>query len=797
LGRFGSPSCTSLWQFKALLLLTLATSLLAVSINLVLWDSTVSLKLARDAYGWPGVPGGGNWSTGLVAAHLVLRSTEVVGRAVLLAVLLVLLRPSYVAAYLVIGYCINLVVLISASPHKARLQHLDSAAMLGWPLLFANLPQFVDCPKHAAAAHSAAGIMCGLRTLELTLALSAGIAVGVVEAWHEADDGRHGKQAFTLALDPHELRVLYHRSGIIVWVICLFTHYACTAMRWWRSPERSGETFSSRASSRESPSTGASPAEIGFRKDFWPSSQGLAPLLLSAACDWNPPLSLQWPRSCLPSPSFRAAAQLPTRIEDYEVIELIGSGEFGKVFKVNHRLTREAFAMKRLSKEFYARRRMTEKAIREMSTLRLAREHPFVVKLEHIIETPTEWAIVMEYCPAGDLQQLLLNEGSPGLSLKRTSRIASEVVLGLEHLHTRGIVFRDLKLENVVLDAEGHSKLTDFGLAKQQAGGGDAVQEAQEAGGLYASFTKTFCGSYGYAAPEINPHRQVHGFAADMYSFGVLLFMLLTGGEVYHDVREAPWERRLPPETPSSLRDKLGHLGFELYWASHHFLRPSRASHRVEVNLTGEIVLASRGPRGNRRLHRPHRPPNSPLDEDDEPLDIPLPCVPMRFPALACMSSEASQRQWELSLDLVRVLTDEFPERRGTVSTVKQHAFFTEQISDWNAVYPKRWLIDMMKGKLLDLCDGEILPDYAVQRLVQMTSQELASCLEDPDGQVDLLKIPPNMSLLQQDLAALIPEQRLNVMSPVRSSGASSRSASGTGVVSPGSSSHSWCTHYS
>jgi len=217
LGRFGSPSCTSLWQFKALLLLTLATSLLAVSINLVLWDSTVSLKLARDAYGWPGVPGGGNWSTGLVAAHLVLRSTEVVGRAVLLAVLLVLLRPSYVAAYLVIGYCINLVVLISASPHKARLQHLDSAAMLGWPLLFANLPQFVDCPKHAAAAHSAAGIMCGLRTLELTLALSAGIAVGVVEAWHEADDGRHGKQAFTLALDPHELRVLYHRSGIIVW----------------------------------------------------------------------------------------------------------------------------------------------------------------------------------------------------------------------------------------------------------------------------------------------------------------------------------------------------------------------------------------------------------------------------------------------------------------------------------------------------------------------------------------------------------------------------------------------------
>merc|ERR1719414_1475554 len=88
---------------------------------------------------------------------------------------------------------------------------------------------------------------------------------------------------------------------------------------------------------------------------------------------------------------------------------------------------------------------------------------------------------------------------------------------------------------------------------------------------------------------------------------------MLTGGEVYHDMREPPRERRLPPETPSDLRVILGHLSFDFYWACHHFLQPARAAYRVEVNLNGAIVLVSRGgPRGVRRQARPRRPPNSP-----------------------------------------------------------------------------------------------------------------------------------------------------------------------------------------
>jgi len=399
--------------------------------------------------------------------------------------------------------------------------------------------------------------------------------------------------------------------------------------------------------------------------------------------------------------------------------------------------------MKRLSKEFYARRRMTDKAIREIATLHLACQHPFVVKLVHTIENAREWAMVMEYCPHGDLQQHLLAEGFPGFTLARTLRISAEVALALEHLHARGIVFRDLKLENIVLDQDGHAKLADFGLAKQHQGGQDAVAEAEAAGGSYASFTKTFCGSYGYAAPEVNPKRQVHGFAADMYSFGVLLLMMLMGGEVYHDTRQSPWERRLPPEKPSDLREILKNLSFEFYWASHHFLQPTRAAHRCEVNLNGAVVLVSRGPQGTRRQARPHRPPNSPRSSSPDLPEPPDPMAPASqpkcFPMLACTSCEAARRHWDLALDLVRILTNEHPEHRGTVATLKHHAFFAEEIWDWRTVYPKNWLLERVKVALSRRIGT--LPEYTVQRLQRLSVEDLMLLHDDPPSlDVELLE---------------------------------------------------------
>lgn len=800
------PPAGGAWgpRLEAVLSLATITSLTAVAAALVIWDSSVSLKLSRDMYGWPGQQGGGLRGCGVFLTHLVFRGSEVAGKSALLASLAALLGTGCALRYAAASYLCVLLVLVLLSSHRALprkpgsppatpvapvLWPLLSSSVLAWPLLFANLPQFVDCPKHAAAAQNLAGVLCGFRALELAAVLSAVVAAVLLEEELTAIGGSCGRGASACPCPRLGLglglggfasagvagllrawRALYERHGTLGWVLCSLLHYACVASRWWGWT--TGEVPPHLATFPPGPGGVSSPRSgVGHREDFWPPAIGLVPLLLAAACERAP---LAWPldRAVASGSGLfgqgrgAGAAERHARVEDFEIIRLIGAGEFGKVFQVKHRATQEVYAMKQLSKDFYQRRRMVDKAIREIATLHLARDHPFVVRLVWDIENAREWALVMEYCPGGSLQQVLLAEGSPGLPLSRTLKISAEVALALEHLHARGIVFRDLKLENVVIDAEGYAKLTDFGLAKQHRGGRDAIAEAEQNGDVYASFTKTFCGSFGYAAPEVNPRRQVHGFAADMYSYGVLMLMMLMGGEVYHDSREPPHERRLPPETPKDLRDVLNQLTFEFYWASHHFLLPACSAHTVEVNLSGAVVVVSKGPRGARRQERPRRPPNSPraLEHVWPP---PSPAAsgsgasagagtgpeppearaavraggqPAHFPALARSSSEAAQRRWELAMDLIRVLTNEFPEHRGTVGRVKQHPFFAEEIADWRTVYPRGWLLERVKAKLQALCGAAPLPRHWELQLGRLSAEELISLLDEPAALMGLLE---------------------------------------------------------
>lgn len=745
LGHVGPEVEPFFFSLEARLALCVATSLASVTAGLATWDGTVSLKLSQDMSGGPGRrTSRGIRTWGLLLAHLTFRASEVAGKSALLAALAALLGLRFLSGYLLITYAAGIAVLILSSPNEARVWHLFAAAVLAWPLLFANLPQFVDSPKHAVAAQNAASLVCGLRALELAIVLSAATASFLLE--EEATTPQ--SSAGALAGVTIEWRTLYQRRAALGWAMCLLAHYACVASR-RRGPQTGGRRASWRAEvAGRTVAVGPTPPASGVparreppreEKDFWPPALGLAPMLLVAACERAPPA---WSLVAAAASSGLApsSADRQLRVEDFEKLGLIGHGEFGKVFQVRLRATQEVFAMKLLSKEFYLRRRMADTAIREIAMLHFARDHPFVVKLVHTIENSREWVMVMEYCPNGDLQQLLVNEGAPGLTLSRTLKISSEVALALEHLHARGIVFRDLKLENVVLGVDGHAKLTDFGLAKQHRGGRDAIAEAEQAGGVYAAFTKTFCGSFGYAAPEVNPRREVHGFAADMYSFGVLLLMLLMGGEVYHNNQEAPHERRLPPETPSDLRAVVSSLTFDFYWASHRFLQPVRASHRLEVNLHGSTVLYSRGPRGVRRQARPHRPPNSPRTGRGDP-DAAMPSsrAPVRFPDSALENSEGERRRWEHALDLVRLLTHELPEQRGTVAGVKHHAFFAEEILDWRTVYPRSWLVERLKVSLLTLYEDGPLPSYMEQRLEQLSVEELIALQDDPARSVELL----------------------------------------------------------
>ena len=189
----------------------------------------------------------------------------------------------------------------------------------------------------------------------------------------------------------------------------------------------------------------------------------------------------------------------------------LGKGSFGEVYLVQKINTKEKFAMKVLRKERIMGQNLLKYAIAERNVLSLS-NHPFIVKLNFAFQTSSKLFLILEYCCNGDLAKHLLYEKR--FSESRAKFYICEVLLALENLHQRDIIFRDLKPDNVVLDEQGHCKLTDFGLSKE------GVTENQSA--------SSFCGSIAYLAPEMLK-KQGHGKAVDWYLLGVLLYEMLVG----------------------------------------------------------------------------------------------------------------------------------------------------------------------------------------------------------------------------------------------------------------------------
>lgn len=149
----------------------------------------------------------------------------------------------------------------------------------------------------------------------------------------------------------------------------------------------------------------------------------------------------------------------------------------------------------------------------------------------------------MEYCPNGNLHDLVVRSGSPGLPETSVRRILADVLLALRYLHeVLDVVFRDLKPENIVFDAAMRAKLTDFGLVKCQAQRGKGAT--------------SFVGSTYYVAPEVAPSGEPYGKAVDLYALGLVAFVCLTGGRsVDHDPGSS--DARVPPETREDLNEWL------------------------------------------------------------------------------------------------------------------------------------------------------------------------------------------------------------------------------------------------
>eukprot|EP00920_Eleutheroschizon_duboscqi_P002111 GHVT01005312.1.p1 GENE.GHVT01005312.1~~GHVT01005312.1.p1 ORF type:complete len:957 (-),score=104.79 GHVT01005312.1:861-3731(-) len=222
-------------------------------------------------------------------------------------------------------------------------------------------------------------------------------------------------------------------------------------------------------------------------------------------------------------------------ISEFAVEKRIGIGGFSDVYKVRKRDTGKLYAMKLMDKKKIMhsaqkiRRTMTEReALAKCSS-------PYIVKLYWAFQTMGELSFINELCPAGDLFFHIREHG--GFSEGSAQFFFCEVLLGLEHLHSRGILYRDLKAENVLIDLDGHCKLGDFGLSKQWK-----EAERQRA--------YSFCGSPEYLSPEMLL-GEGHDKSLDVYHLGCLLYELLISMPPHFSVsRNKLYERILTSESP-------------------------------------------------------------------------------------------------------------------------------------------------------------------------------------------------------------------------------------------------------
>ncbi|KAK4790487.1 hypothetical protein SAY86_017791 [Trapa natans] len=203
----------------------------------------------------------------------------------------------------------------------------------------------------------------------------------------------------------------------------------------------------------------------------------------------------------------------------YELGRLLGQGTFAKVYYGRSLATNNAVAIKLIDKEKVFKIGLVEQIKREISVMRIAR-HPNIVQLYEVMATKSKIYFIMEYAKGGELFDKVA-KGRLKEDIARKYFI--QLIDAVDFCHDKGVYHRDIKPENLLLDDNENLKVSDFGLS--------ALAESKRQDGLL----HTICGTPAYVAPEVIDRKGYDGAKADIWSCGVVLFVLLAGYLPFHD----------------------------------------------------------------------------------------------------------------------------------------------------------------------------------------------------------------------------------------------------------------------
>lgn len=206
-------------------------------------------------------------------------------------------------------------------------------------------------------------------------------------------------------------------------------------------------------------------------------------------------------------------------MERYELGRLLGQGTFAKVYYARSLRTGQSVAIKVIDKDKIMRVGLINQIKREISVMRLVR-HPYILQLYEVMATKTKIYFVLEYAKGGEL----FNKVAKGRLKEDVARkYFQQLISAVDFCHSRGVYHRDLKPENLLLDENENLKVSDFGLS--------ALAESRRQDGLL----HTTCGTPAYVAPEVINRKGYDGAKADIWSCGVILYVLLAGYLPFHD----------------------------------------------------------------------------------------------------------------------------------------------------------------------------------------------------------------------------------------------------------------------